>query len=130
MYLKWAALKKKTSEQNEALKISNEKLQEALNSREEFILSFSHEMRNSLNGLVGNLQVLADMELPLNARQVANKVFTCTKILKNIIITILDSKKWGHSATDMHLSVIPVDMKAFIEDVSTICKDLIHGFFR
>ena len=127
MYQKWATLKKKIAEQNEALTISNEKLQDAVNSREEFILSFSHETRNPLNGLVGNLQILNDMNLPLNVRQLVNKASICTKILKNIILTILDSKKSGHSAVDMHLMATSINMKVFIEEVSTVCKDLIQG---
>lgn len=127
LYLKAAVLKQKIAEQNEALKISNNKLQEAVNSREEFILSFSHETRNPLNGIIGNLQILNDMDLPLKIRQVVNKASICTKILKNILLTILDSKKSGHSATDIQLNMTPVDMKLFIDEVSIVCKDLIQG---
>ena len=124
---KWFNMKKKIADQNEALQKSNEQLTKVIEERETFILSFSHETRNPLNGLLGNLHILSDMELPENVKKVVNKAQVCSKILKNIVLTILDSRKSGNSATNINLMVTPTNMRNFIEDVSMLCRDLIEG---
>ena len=124
---KWLNLKKKIADQNEALQKTNEQLTKVIEERETFILSFSHETRNPLNGLLGNLHILSDMKLPEDAQKIVNKTQVCSKILKNIVLTILDSRKSGNSATNINLMITPTKMKNFIEDVSMLCRDLIEG---
>ena len=124
---KWVKMKKKIADQNEALQKTNEQLEAALEERETFILSFSHETRNPLNGLLGNLHILSDMKLPEEARKIVNKIHVSSKILKNIVLTILDSRRSGNSATNIHLMPVAIDMRHFIEDVSMLCGDLIEG---
>ena len=124
---KWVKMKKKIADQNEALQKTNEQLTAALDERETFILSFSHETRNPLNGLLGNLHILSDMKLSEEARKIVNKIHVSSKILKNIVLTILDSKRSGNSATNIHLIPVATDMRHFIEDVSMLCRDLIEG---
>ena len=78
---KWLTLKKKIADQNNALQKSNERLTKVIEERETFILSFSHETRNPLNGLLGNLHILSDMNLSEDAKRVVNKAQVCSKIL-------------------------------------------------
>lgn len=124
---KWISLKKKIASQNEELKKANEELNNALEEKDTFILSFSHETRNPLNGLLGNLHLLSEMSLPKQASQILAKALVCSKILKNIVLTILDSRKTGHSTSDMQLAQTPANMKVFIEEISILCRDLIRG---
>ena len=124
---KWLNLKKKIADQNEALQKTNEQLTKVIEERETFILSFSHETRNPLNGLLGNLHILSDMKLPEDAQKIVNKAQVCSKILKNIVLTILDSRKSGNSVTNINLTITPTNMKNFIEDMSMLCRDLIEA---
>lgn len=127
IHSEWNALQKTIAEQNEALKKSNNDLRQALDDRETFILSFSHETRNPLNGLLGNLHILSEMKVSPEVGQILKKSLVCAKILKNILITILDSKKTGESTTSTELTAVQTQMPLFIQEIWTICKDLIHG---
>ena len=127
IYTKWMLLRKQINEQNIQLQKSNEDLNKALEEKETFILSFSHESRNPLNGLLGNLHILSEMTLPPEATHILKKVLICSKILKNILLTILDSGRTGQSCSEMVLVPTSTDMKKFIEEIWILSKDLIRA---
>ena len=120
-------LQKIVAEQNICLKQSNEDLQKALEDRDTFILSFSHETRNPLNGILGNLYFLNEMHLQPEAKKFVEKATVCAQILKNILITIIDSRKSQNSASNLHLMQTSIEMRKFIEEISLLCKDLVQG---
>lgn len=123
----WTTLKRRIADQNEQLRKSSEELNKALEEKETFILSFSHETRNPLNGLLGNLQTLSEMPLSPQAKLVVTKALVCSTILKNILLTILDSRKLGQGLEGLSLAPSPTDMKKFIEENCMLCKDLIRA---
>ena len=51
----------------------------------------------------------------------------CAQILKNILVTILDSKKSENSVCAVHLVPSSTEMRKFIEEISMLCKDLVQG---
>ena len=120
-------LQKIVAEQNICLKQSNEDLQKALEDRETFILSFSHETRNPLNGILGNLYFLNEMRLQPEVKKFIDRATVCAQILKNILITIIDSRKSQHSASNLRLVPTSIEMRKFIEEISLLCKDLVQG---
>lgn len=60
VYANLLSLKTTVAAQNQELQKINVDLKRALESRESFILSFSHETRNPLNGIIGNLALLEE----------------------------------------------------------------------
>ena len=127
MMRKLAMLQKKVAEQNDSLKQANEDLQKALDDRDTFILSFSHETRNPLNGLLGNLSILNEMTLHCEAKKFLTKTMVCAQILKNILITIMDTSRTKNSVSGVQLIPTHVDMRRFIEEISILCEALVRG---
>ena len=115
------------AEQNISLKKTNEDLKNALDDKDTFILSFSHETRNPLNGILGNLHILSDMPLLPEVKKFVDKTTVCAQILKNILMTIIDSRKSQNSASNLHLTPAPIEMRKFIGEISLLCKDLVQG---
>lgn len=125
---KLLALKTTVATQNQELKKVNEDLVKALESRESFILSFSHETRNPLNGILGNLYLLSETDLSsTKGRQYLQKANICAKILNNILLTILDSRRTGLSAIDIKLKPQTVDMVVFIKEIWILCREIIRS---
>ena len=115
------------AEQNISLKKTNEDLKNALEEKDTFILSFSHETRNPLNGILGNLYILSDMHLQPEVKKFIDRAMVCAQILKNILTTIIDSRKSQHSASNLHLVPTSIEVRKFIEEISLLCKDLVQG---
>ena len=128
VYAKLLALKATVATQNQELQKVNHDLTKALESRESFILSFSHETRNPLNGIIGNLHLLSEVDLnSKKAKEYLQKANICAKILNNILLTILDSRRTGQSAIDIHLKPQTLDMSVFIREVWTLCREIIRS---
>ena len=102
-------LEKKTKDLAQA----NIKAQEALEQQKTFVFSFSHELRNPINSLLGNLQ-LALMDIMSNeTREMIKTAQICGELLLQMINNLLDAGK-------LNLGKIEVDL------VSTE----IHGLFQ
>ena len=123
---KQLALKTTVALQNQELQKMNQDLTKALESRDSFILSFSHETRNPLNGIMGNLHLLSDVEVCPKAKMYLQRANICAKILNNILLTILDSRRTGQSAVDIILKPQQIDMAVFIQEIWTLCREIIR----
>ncbi len=58
-----------------------------------FILSLSHELRNPINSLLGNLGLLITEEMSFSAKEMVNTSKVCAELLLQLINNILDSGK-------------------------------------
>ena len=121
------ALRNIVAAQNEELQKMNKQIIKALEGRETFILGFSHETRNPLNGIMGNLHLLSELELCSKAKQFLQKANICAKLLNNILLTILDSRRTGQSAVDITLKPQTVNMPNFIMEAWTLCKEMVRS---
>ena len=128
VYRNLSSLKATIAAQNEKLEKANVELTKALESRESFILSFSHETRNPLNGIMGNLHLLSEIDLSSpKAKHFLQKANICAKILNNILLTILDSARTGQSAVDIKLQPQTIDMATFIREAWIFCREIIKS---
>lgn len=128
VYQKLHSLKTTVANQNHELQQMNQNLTKALEGRESFILSFSHETRNPLNGIIGNLHLLAETDLTSKkAKEYLQKANICAKILNNILLTILDSRRTGQSAIDIHLKPQTIDMSNFVREAWILCREIMRG---
>ena len=116
------------SKANSQLNDQNHKLQNNLEMKDVFIYTFSHELKNALNGLLGNLS-LAYEAAPKDSQIKITKFLTsakvCGEVLKNFVHNILDSGKLENG----HLEVSPerTDVRNFMENIWTICGRIIEN---
>jgi len=85
-------LNQKTDELSRATK----KAEEALEHQKMFVYSFSHEMRNPMNSLLGNLDLaLMSQQIAPELREMIGTAKVCGVLLLNLINTVLDAGKLG-----------------------------------
>ena len=83
------ALNQKTIEISKAVKVA----EDALEQQKTFIYSFSHELRNPINSLLGNLQLVLMSDISREVREMVNTSKICGELLLNLINTMLDAGK-------------------------------------
>ena len=118
-------LKDNLAKANDQLNDQNHKLQNNLEMKDVFIYTFSHELKNALNGLLGNLYLAYDMTKDSQLIQLLSSAKVCGEVLKNFIHNILDSGKLENG----NLEVAPerTDVMNFLENVWTICGRIIEN---
>ena len=89
-----------------------------------FILSFSHELRNLINSLMGNIK-LANLE-PMTSAYVQDLLLNaevCGELLMHLVNNILDSGKVGVGELEANSKATQVDET--LERIWSICSELI-----
>ena len=122
---KIGALRDNLTKVNDQLNDQNHKLQNNLEMKDVFIYTFSHELKNALNGLLGNLYLAYGMTKDSELVQLLSSAKVCGEVLKNFIHNILDSGKLENG----NLEVAPerTDVMNFLENVWTICGRIIEN---
>ncbi len=109
----------------EALRVKNVQLEEAIRGKDRFLAAMSHELRTPLNGIIGVTGLLL-MKLsgPLTAEQKRQLeiVRTSAKHLLSIINDLLDLAMISSGKTDVHLE--PVRCGEVIEEVAAALQPM------
>ena len=113
------------SKANNQLNEQNHKLQSNLEMKDVFIYTFSHELKNALNGLLGNLTLAYDFAKNPQVIQHLSSAKVCGEVLKNFIHNILDSGKLENG----NLEAAPErkDVMSFMQNVWSICGRIIQN---
>lgn len=110
--------------QNAYKKISVvEKKKEEIEKQKVFLLGFSHELRNLINSIMGNVS-LASLENPTNkVKDFLSNAEFCGKMLLHLVNNILDTGK----AEIGDLEINPCATKVYdtMENIWSICSELI-----
>ena len=110
----------KLAESFEELNIKNKELKKALKSQDLFVACVSHELRNPLNVMLGNIEVLStDIKEP-NQAQILKTCKLCGEALLRQINNLLDVSKMN--ANKFELSTNKVDMISFLEKFWAFAK--------
>jgi len=112
-------LNKKTKE----LIISNKVAEEAVEQQKTFIFSFSHEMRNPLNSLLGNLELILMGTVPSQVREMIKVAQTCGILLLQQINNVLDTGKKDLGKLEINLTQTKV--YDLFQRVWTVSSELI-----
>ena len=118
-------LKDDLAKANNQLNDQNHKLQNNLEMKDVFIYTFSHELKNSLNGLLGNLYLAVDTAKDPQVLQFLSSAKVCGEVLKNFIHNILDSGKLENG--NLEVSAERKDVMNFMQNVWAICGRIIQN---
>lgn len=109
---------------NEKLAQKNKAQRSEIDEKESFILRFSHEIRNPLNSLLGNLELVLDLVEEGDAKEMIKRAKICGQILTQLINNILDSAK--ADSAKLEVSLAPTDIRDLLERVWTVNSELIR----
>lgn len=130
-----SAQKRAMEEEINNLKIMNEEsknrfvkktqeLKAILSERENFILKFSHEIRNPLNSLLGNIEVLIETISDDKALEMLQDAKVCGEILLQLLNNVLDTAKI--SSHQLEVSVGVCSIREFMEKMWIVCTEIIR----
>jgi len=113
------------NEMNNKLKVTlslleekNKELNAAIKTRELFIAGVSHEFRNPLNSMMGNIELLSLEIKDAKWKEMLNTCKVCGDVLLGLMNNILDVAKIN--AEKLELSILPVNFYRLIEKVWSV----------
>ena len=109
---------------NATLEQTNKTLQETLAEKESFILRFSHEIRNPLNSLLGNVELCHESSMLCQEdRKMLQDAKISGEILLQLLNNILDSAKISTKRLEINIQLY--DIREFCENLWITCSDII-----
>ena len=111
-------------ELNSKLEGLNDELKQSLQDRDNFILLFSHETRNPLNILLGNLALLLGEVENVHYKTKLEQCKFCADLLLQQLTNILDSGKLSMKG-NLELSPTPVNIQEYIQSISSFMEMLV-----
>ena len=111
-------------ELNSKLEVVNGELKQSLEDKDNFILLFSHETRNPLNILIGNLTLLLNEIGETKYKAKLERCKFCAELLLQQLNNILDSGKLA-SKRSLELSETAVYVSDYIQSISSFMEMLI-----
>jgi signal transduction histidine kinase/DNA-binding response OmpR family regulator len=97
----------------------NEELQRTVKGKDEFLLSVSHELRNPLNILLGNLE-LGQMSKPDQVNKYLSYAKTSGEMLAFLINNLLDAGKL--QTKNLEVSTAPTNIYSFVERIWSVSQ--------
>ena len=119
------SLNKELESANLKLQKANSELQAALQEKENFILRFSHEIRNPLNSLLGNVELCYEKAHDRELRTMLQDAKVSGEILLQLLNNVLDTAKVA--VGKLELSVLSQNFRGFLERAWVICSEIIRN---
>ena len=107
------------------LAVANENLKQSLKDREMFILSLSHEVRNPLNVVLGNIELCYEEAIDQSLKERLKSAKICGDLLLSLINNVLDA---GKAELD-NVEVCPTECAVvpLFEKIWSSCKEMIKN---
>jgi len=100
-------------------------LENALDQQKTFVFSFSHELRNPINSLLGNLQLILQGEkLSAKATEMIKVAKVCGEILLHNINNVLDTGK--HDIGKLEINPVPTQLSEVFQRTWGIYGELLR----
>lgn len=101
-----------------------QELNELIKQKETFILRFSHEIRNPLNSLLGNIDLAKESIKDESVREMIEDAKVSGEILLQLLNNILDSSKIDSGK--LEISYISCNIREFLEKMWLVTHDIIR----
>ncbi len=98
-------------------------LKAALKQQEAFIYSFSHELRNPMSSLLGNLELATQEVKDKTVIKYLKTAQVCGDILLQLVNNILDTAK--ADLGNLEVSLIPTNLRETLEKIWTVSSEMI-----
>lgn len=122
------SLNSQIAQSDDKLKIATDNLNEALTEKDNFVLRFSHEIRNPLNCLLGNVELCLENVRNHHEHIVLQDMLREAKISGEILLqllnNILDTAKI--SSGRLEISIRSHDIREFAERAWIVCSEIIR----
>ena len=105
--------------------VLNAELKQLLDDKDNFILLFSHETRNPLNILIGNLTLLLDEAETPQMKNRINRCKFCADLLLQHLNNILDSGKLANNRT-LEMTSTPLRPQEYLLSISNFMDMLVR----
>ena len=102
----------------------SEKKKEDLQRQKNFLLGFSHELRNLINSLMGNVKLAALEPLSDKVKDLLANAEVCSELLLHLVNNILDTGKV--EIGDLEINPTPIKFYDIMERVWSVCSELIR----
>ena len=109
---------------NTKLKTANNEFQEVLQEKENFILRFSHEIRNPLNSLLGNVELCFETTQDEELKTMLKDAKVSGEILSQLLNNVLDTAKV--SSGRLEVSKNFHNIRDYLERAWIICSEMIR----
>ncbi|NRA37823.1 MAG: response regulator [Planctomycetes bacterium] len=103
------------------LRISKELAEKANVAKSDFLANMSHEIRTPMNGVIGACELLLDMHMDGEQRELTEMVSHSSQSLLTIINDILDSSKLD--VGKLAIESVPTDLKRIVTEVYQTLKN-------
>ena len=104
--------------------LAMEKKKDELESQKTFLLSFSHELRNLINSLTGNIKLASLVEnISPRVKELLLNAEVCGEVLLHLVNNILDTGKV--EIGELEINLAPTRIYDTIEKVWGVCSELI-----
>mgnify|MGYP000844790659 FL=1 len=125
--------KQNLDQANKTLNDEKTELSKNIQMKDTFIYSFSHELKNALNGLLGNLFLALEEVKDDKTLGFLTNARVCGEVLKNFIHNVLDSGKLENG--NLEVTFERANVRALLENTWAVCGQIIrnkrlHGFMR
>jgi signal transduction histidine kinase/DNA-binding response OmpR family regulator len=122
--LKFFEQKKELEEMNAKLVSANNELNNNIKHKDEFLLGISHELRNPLNIILGNLEIVIENPKSLNIMTYLSNCKISGELLTFLINNLLDAGKLQNQ--NLEIAPVPTNIYHFIERMWATTKILIQ----
>lgn len=100
-----------------------EQKKEESEKQKTFLLGFSHELRNLINSVLGNVKLATLERLPERAKDLLLSAEVCGELLIHLVNNILDTGKV--EIGDLEINPTPIRVYDILEKVWGVCSELI-----
>ena len=101
-------LEKLVEERTRSLMLARDEALSAAKAKSQFMANMSHEVRTPLNGVIGMLNMLSDMGVGTNQKELLDTAIRSGQTLLEIVNDILDFSKIDAGQMTLHETAIPL----------------------
>ena len=110
---------------NAELTTKKKELEQEIKTKAAFLITFSHELKNAINGLNGNLTLAMDVNKNKEVESYLSTAKVCSALIRYFMQNILDTDKID--ANNLHISPSQTDAQEFFKHLWDVSSEMIRN---